>query len=179
MTFAAAWLRAMATRERRGHLRQSRLDLHRPRAAIHLPSPTSIRRCGRCSRRREAWDRPDRRAAATVAIGTVTTGSPGTPAAVTQQRHQLRRSPELHHPAGRGRAAGSGGGGSGGIQSAGVYHSVQNNLNYPYYSVNNPNSSATESGLTAAAYCGADLGAHCLHSDRAQRFLASRTAPSA
>jgi hypothetical protein len=38
------------------------------------------------------------------------------------------------------------------LSGVAVYHSVQNNLNYPYYSVNTPNSSVTEYGLTAASY---------------------------
>jgi hypothetical protein len=46
-------------------------------------------------------------------------------------------------PAGSG--GGGGGGGTSGIPFASVYHSVVNNSNYPYISVNNPNGSTTES----------------------------------
>ena len=90
----------------------------------------------------------------TLAIGTVTTGSPGTPAAVSLSGTASAAILNFTIPQGAAGPPGGGNGGSGnsGIQAAGVYHSVQNNLNYPYYSVNNPNSSATESGLTAASF---------------------------
>ena len=91
-------------------------------------------------------------AAATIALGTVTTGAPGSAAQVTNSGTSSAAVLNFTIPQGTPGVAGSGGGGGGGIQSAGVYHSVQNNANYPYYSVTNPNSSATESGINAAAY---------------------------
>jgi hypothetical protein len=90
--------------------------------------------------------------AATVAIGTVTTGAAGTQASVTNGGTASAAILNFTIPQGPAGAPGNGSGSNSGIQAAGVYHSVQNNLNYPYYSVNNPNSSATESGLSAASF---------------------------
>jgi hypothetical protein len=88
--------------------------------------------------------------AASLSIGTVITGAPGTQATVSNGGTGSAAILNFTIPQG---ATGPPGSGDGtGIQSAGVYHSVQNNLDYPYYSVSNPNSSATESGLTASAY---------------------------
>src|ERR1035438_4513532 len=87
-------------------------------------------------------------AAATVTIGTITTGAPGTLASVSNTTGTNSAAVlDFTIPQGATGAPGSGGGGNSGIQGAGVYHSVQNSVNYPYYSVNNPNSSASESGL--------------------------------
>jgi hypothetical protein len=92
-------------------------------------------------------------AAATVSVGTTTTGAPGSSASVTNAGSSSAAILNFTIPQGATGPAGSGGsGGGGGFSGVAVYHSVQNNLNYPYYSVNNPNSSATEYGLTAASY---------------------------
>jgi hypothetical protein len=89
---------------------------------------------------------------ATVAVGTITTGAPGTPAGVTNSGTSTAAVLNFTIPQGATGAPGSGGSSANGIQSAGIYHSVQNNLNYPYYSVTSPNSSSTESGLAATSY---------------------------
>jgi hypothetical protein len=91
-------------------------------------------------------------AAATVSVGTVTTGAAGSAASVTNSGTSSAAILNFTIPQGATDATGSGGGGGGGISGVAIYHSVQNNLNYPYYSVNTPNSSATEYGLTAASY---------------------------
>jgi hypothetical protein len=92
-------------------------------------------------------------AAATVSVGTVNTGAAGTSASVTNVGSSTAAILNFTIPQGATGQNGTGGSGStSGISGIAVYHSVQNNLNYPYYSVNNLNSSATEYGLTAASY---------------------------
>jgi hypothetical protein len=91
-------------------------------------------------------------AAATVTVGTTTTGAAGSLASVTNVGTSSAAILNFTIPQGATGATGSGGGGGGGLSGVAVYHSVQNNLNYPYYSVNTPNSSVTEYGLTAASY---------------------------
>jgi len=90
--------------------------------------------------------------AATVSVGTITTGAAGSAASVTNSGTSSAAILNFTIPQGATGAAGSGGGGGGGISGVAIYHSVQNDVNYPYYSVNTPTSSATEYGLTAASY---------------------------
>ncbi len=89
--------------------------------------------------------------AASVAIGTVTTGAPGTQAAVSNSGTASAAVLNFTIPQGATGPAGSGGGGGGntsGIPFASVYHAVS--FNDLYYSVNNPNASATETGTGTA-----------------------------
>jgi hypothetical protein len=82
--------------------------------------------------------------AATVSIGTVTTGAAGTHATVTNVGTPLAAVLNFTIPQGLAGPSGSGGGGAGtsGIPFSSTYHSVS--INFPYYSVNNQNSSANE-----------------------------------
>lgn len=83
-------------------------------------------------------------AAATVSVGTVTTGAAGTQAQVTNSGTLNDAVFNFVIPQGAPGAAGSGGGGSGtsGVPFASMYHAVS--FNSVYYSVNNTNASATE-----------------------------------
>ncbi|WP_245632645.1 hypothetical protein [Edaphobacter aggregans] len=83
-------------------------------------------------------------AAATVSIGTVTTGAAGTQATVTNSGTPAAVVLNFTIPQGAPGASGGGGGGAGtsGIPFASMYHAVS--FNSVYYSVNNTNSSATE-----------------------------------
>ena len=83
--------------------------------------------------------------AATVALGIISTGAPGTQAAVTNSGTASAAILNFTIPQGATGAPGSGGGGTSGIAFASMYHSVQNTQNYPYYSVSNPNGSTVES----------------------------------
>jgi hypothetical protein len=80
-------------------------------------------------------------------VGTITTGAPGTQASVTNSGTSSAAVLNFTIPQGATGAAGSGGSGGGstsGIPFASMYHAVSDtNL---YYSVNNSNSSATETG---------------------------------
>jgi hypothetical protein len=84
--------------------------------------------------------------AATVSIGTITTGAPGTSAAVTNSGSSTAAVLNFTIPQGATGAGGGGGGGSStsGIPFASVYHTVANSSNYPYFSVNTAASSTTE-----------------------------------
>jgi len=87
-------------------------------------------------------------AAATVSVGTVTTGAAGSSASVINTGTSSAAVLNFTIPQGAAGAAGSGGGGGGGtsgIPFASVYHSVSYVSNYPYFSVNNSNGSTTES----------------------------------
>jgi hypothetical protein len=86
--------------------------------------------------------------AATVAIGTVATGAAGSPATVTNVGTSSAAVLNFTIPQGAAGAPGNGGGGTSGIAFASVYHAVSDI--YLYYSVNNPNASATEIGTAAA-----------------------------
>jgi hypothetical protein len=81
--------------------------------------------------------------AATIAIGTITTGPPGTSASVTNSGTSTTAVLNFTIPQGATGPAGSGGSGnSSGFPLASMYHAVS--FNFLYYSVANPNSSATE-----------------------------------
>ncbi len=84
--------------------------------------------------------------AATIRVGTVTTGLPGTQAAVTNSGTASSAVLNFTIPQGAAGANGSGGGGGGGgssgIPFASMYHPVS--FSTTYYSVNNPNASASE-----------------------------------
>jgi hypothetical protein len=84
--------------------------------------------------------------AASLTIGTVTTGVPGSQAAVSNTGTSTAAVLNFTIPQGAAGTGGSGseGGGTSGIPFASVYHSVQNNLTYPYYSVNTSTGSTTE-----------------------------------
>jgi hypothetical protein len=84
-------------------------------------------------------------AAATVSVGTVTTGAPGTQAAVTNGGTSSAAVLNFTIPQGAPGVNGTGGGGGGGtsgIPFASMYHSVSFQTNF--YSVNNPNASVNE-----------------------------------
>lgn len=82
-------------------------------------------------------------AAATVSVGTVTTGAAGTQASVTNSGTATAAVLNFTIPQGApGTSGGGGGGGTSGIPFASMYHSVS--FNTLYYSVNNPNASASE-----------------------------------
>ena len=82
-------------------------------------------------------------AAATVSVGTVTTGAAGTQAAVTNTGTSTAAVLNFTIPQGApGASGGGGGGGTSGIPFASVYHNVS--FNFVYYSVNNSNSSFSE-----------------------------------
>jgi hypothetical protein len=84
-------------------------------------------------------------AAATVSVGTVTTGAAGSQASVTNSGTANATVLNFTIPQGAPGVGGSGGGGGGGtsgIPFASMYHSVS--FNFTYYSVNNSNSSASE-----------------------------------
>ena len=83
-------------------------------------------------------------AAATVSVGTVTTGAAGTQAAVTNSGTASAAVLNFTIPQGAPGANGTGGGGGGtsGIPFAAMYHSVSFQTNF--YSVNNPNASVNE-----------------------------------
>jgi hypothetical protein len=87
-------------------------------------------------------------AAATVSIGTVTTGAAGTQATVTNSGSSTAAVLNFTIPQGAAgsSAGGGGGGGTSGIPYISMYHAVT--FTNFYYSVNNPNGSTTE---TAAA----------------------------
>jgi hypothetical protein len=82
--------------------------------------------------------------AATVNLGTVTTGAPGSLAAVSNSGTNSAAVLNFTIPQGATGAPGSGGsgGGTSGIPFASTYHLVS--YSYPYYSVNGPNSSINE-----------------------------------
>ena len=81
--------------------------------------------------------------AATVSIGTVTTGAVGTQASVTNSGTPSAAVLNFTIPQGEPGANGTGGGsGSSSLSFGGMYHSVS--FNAAYYSVNSPNSSLTE-----------------------------------
>lgn len=85
-------------------------------------------------------------AAASIAIGTVTTGAAGTQAAVTNTGTSSAAVLNFVLPEGAPGISGPGGGGGGetsGVPFMSVYHSVS--FNTIYYSVNNNSASATES----------------------------------
>jgi hypothetical protein len=86
--------------------------------------------------------------APTIAIGTVTTGAPGTPAAVALSGTNSAAVLNFTIPQGATGPAGSGGGSATAIPFASVYHALSDL--FLYYSVNSPNASATESGTLAA-----------------------------
>jgi hypothetical protein len=83
-------------------------------------------------------------AAATVSVGTVTTGAAGSQVSVTNSGTANAAVLNFTIPQGAPGANGTGGGGGGtsGIPFASMYHAVS--FNFFYYSVNNANSSATE-----------------------------------
>ena len=83
-------------------------------------------------------------AAATVSVGTVTTGASGTQAIVTNTGTATAAVLNFTIPQGAQGTSGGGGGGGGtsGIPFASMYHAVS--FNTLYYSVNNPNASASE-----------------------------------
>ena len=82
-------------------------------------------------------------AAATVSVGTVTTGAPGTQAAVTNSGTASAAVLDFTIPQGAPGTNGTGGGGgTSGIPFASMYHAVS--FNTTYYSVNNSNASAGE-----------------------------------
>ncbi len=84
-------------------------------------------------------------AAATVSVGTVTTGAAGTQASVTNSGTASAAVLNFTIPqgaAGTGGSGGSGGGGMSGIPFATVYHSVS--FTVPYQSVNNANGAGSE-----------------------------------
>lgn len=85
-------------------------------------------------------------AAASVSVGTVTTGAAGTQVAVTNSGTASAAVLNFTIPQGAPGANGTGGGGGGtsGIPFASMYHAVSFSTNY--YSVNNSNASASESG---------------------------------
>ena len=83
-------------------------------------------------------------ASATVSVGTVTTGAAGTQATITNSGTSTAAVLNFTIPQGAPGASGGGGGGAGtsGIPFASMYHAVS--FNSVYYSVNNTNSSASE-----------------------------------
>jgi hypothetical protein len=86
-------------------------------------------------------------AAATVSVGSVTTGAAGTQAMVTNSGTTNAAVLNFTIPQGAPGVNGTGGGGGGGGGTSGVpfvsmYHAVS--FNFAYYSVNNANASATE-----------------------------------
>ena len=85
-------------------------------------------------------------AAATVAVGTITTGAPGSSAQVTNVGSSTAAILNFTLPQGATGATGSGGsgggGGTSGIPFASIYHSVS--LSNPYISVNSASVSANE-----------------------------------
>jgi hypothetical protein len=86
--------------------------------------------------------------AATIAVGTVTTGAAGTQAAVTNSGTASAAVLNFTIPQGAGGGTGSTGAGPGGILFASMYHSVA--YGNVYFSVNNQNASATEQAPMAA-----------------------------
>jgi hypothetical protein len=80
--------------------------------------------------------------AATVSIGTVTTGAAGTQAAVTNSGTSTAAVLNFNIPQGSPGSGGGGGGGTSGIPYISMYHAVT--FTNFYYSVNNPNGSTTE-----------------------------------
>ena len=89
--------------------------------------------------------------AAALTIGTVTTSAAGTQATVTDTGTSSAAVLNFTIPQGATGPAGSGGGGNtSGIPFASMYHAVS--FNPVYYSVNNPNTSITESGTAAAPF---------------------------
>lgn len=81
-------------------------------------------------------------AAATVSVGTVTTGLAGTAAIVTNSGTGSAAVLNFTLPQGAAGANGSGGGGASVASFLSMYHAVS--FNFSFYSVNNPNSSASE-----------------------------------
>ena len=84
-------------------------------------------------------------AAATVSVGSVTTTAAGTQATVANSGTASAAVLNFTIPQGAAGANGTGGGGGGGtsgIPFASMYHAVS--FSFPYYSLNNTNSSATE-----------------------------------
>jgi hypothetical protein len=93
--------------------------------------------------------------AATVSIGAVVTGAPGSEALVTNSGTGLAAVLNFTIPQGATGASGGGGGtGTGGISGAGVHHTVwYGSTNYfLYYSVSNSTSSPSEPGALTAPY---------------------------
>jgi hypothetical protein len=86
--------------------------------------------------------------AATIAIGTVTTGAAGTQASVTNSGTANAAVLNFTIPQGADGGSGGTGSSSGGILFASMYHSVS--FSNVYYSVNNQNSSPTEQAPMAA-----------------------------
>ena len=80
--------------------------------------------------------------AATIAIGTVTTGAAGTQASVTNSGTSSAAVLNFIIPQGADGGSGGTGSSTGGILFASMYHSVS--FSNVYYSVNNQNSSPTE-----------------------------------
>ncbi len=83
--------------------------------------------------------------AATISLGTVTTGAAGTQASVTNTGTPSAAVLNFVIPqgaAGTGGTGGGGGGGTSGVPFISMYHAVS--YNSTYYSINNPNASATE-----------------------------------
>ena len=87
-------------------------------------------------------------AASTVSIGTVNTGAAGSAASVTNSGTSTDAILNFTIPQGAPGAAGSGGSGSGSSLVASTYHAVS--FNTVFYSVNNTNASATETGTATA-----------------------------
>ena len=82
-------------------------------------------------------------AAATVSVGTVTTGPAGSQASVTNSGTMGAAVLNFTIPQGApGTGGGGGGGGTSGIPFASLYHAVS--FNFSFYSVNSANSAATE-----------------------------------
>jgi Collagen triple helix repeat (20 copies) len=82
-------------------------------------------------------------AAATLSVGTVTTGAAGSQASVTNSGTANAAVLNFSIPQGApGTGGGGGGGGTSGIPVASLYHAVS--FNFSYYSVNSANSAATE-----------------------------------
>ena len=81
-------------------------------------------------------------AAASLSVGTVTTGLAGTVATVTNSGTGSAAVLNFTIPQGAAGANGSGGGGASAASFLSMYHAVSFNFNF--YSVNNPNSSASE-----------------------------------
>jgi hypothetical protein len=81
-------------------------------------------------------------AAATVSVGTVTTGAAGSQASVTNSGTANAAVLNFTIPEGAPGAGGGGGGGTSGIPFASLYHAVS--FNFSFYSVNSASSAASE-----------------------------------
>jgi hypothetical protein len=93
-------------------------------------------------------------AAATISVGTVTTGPAGAQAAVTNSGTSSAAVLNFTIPQGAPGLTGSGGGGGSGIAGGAVYHTVVGGapLYLSYYSVSNSTSTSSELGAFTAPY---------------------------